>query len=88
MTTGFKKLSDEFDGIAAKPAVQKKTVEQFRAEIVDSLLNSIKKETEKSVDFIKVADYLNAKVTEAKIEGLHTALGVIIDASTISVKEI
>lgn len=67
--------------------VKKKTIEQFRAEIVDAIHAETVKETAKSVRFIRTADYLNAKLSEAKIAGFHFVLGVVIDASTVSVKE-
>ena len=67
--------------------ISKKTVEQFRVEIVDFIYKSIRKETTRSASFTRKADYFRAKLAEAKIEGLHIALGAVIDASTIDVRE-
>lgn len=66
--------------------VEKKTIEQFRTELVDAIHITIKRETINSVSFIKKADYFRAKLAEAKIDGLNTALGIIIDAAAVKVK--
>lgn len=65
----------------------RKTVESFRVEIVDSIYKSIRRETTRSAAFTRKADYFRAKLAEAKIEGLHIALGAVIDAATVEVKE-
>lgn len=70
-----------------KTTVQEKSVEQFRQEIIDGIFRVIGRETDRSVSFVEKADYLNAKLTDAKIEGLHRVLGIMLDASTIVVKE-
>jgi hypothetical protein len=67
--------------------VKVKTVEEFRVEVTDAIYKAIKKEINKSAAFTRTADYLSAKLAEAKIEGLHIALGAIIDAATVEVKE-
>ena len=69
------------------PTVKVKTTEEFRVEIVDSIFKSIRRETTRSANFTRRADYLRAKLAEAKIEGLHIALGAVIDAATVEVKE-
>jgi len=66
---------------------RKKTIEQFRIEITDAIYSAIKKETNRSAEFTRTADYFRAKLAEAKIEGLHIALGAIIDAAAVEVKE-
>jgi len=71
------------EGIACKS----KSIEQFRGELVDSIFSAIRKETANSTVFMENADYLNAKLVEAKIEGLHKAMSIMLDASTIVVKE-
>ena len=91
--SAFDKLSKEFEGIGDgvetvyKIKTQEKTVEQFRTEVVDALYAAIKRETVRSVSFVEIADYVRAKFCENKIEGLNKALGIIVDASTILVKE-
>ena len=67
--------------------ITKKTIEDFRVEIVDSIYSAIRKETTRSASFTRKANYFNAKLAEAKIEGLHIALGAVIDAATVEVKE-
>lgn len=66
---------------------KKKTIEQFRQELVDAIYSAIREETIISADFTKEADYFRAKLAEAKIEGLHKALGIMLDASIVEVKE-
>lgn len=77
---------EEYDGVG-KITAQKKILEQFRVEIVDAIFSTIREETANSVVFMENADYLNAKLTETKIEGLHKALGIVLAASTVEVKE-
>ena len=67
--------------------VDKKSIESFRVEIIDSIYKALRKETTRSASFTRKADYYRAKLAEAKIEGLHIALGAIIDASSINIKE-
>ncbi len=69
-----------------KVVVQEKTIEQFRQKLVDVLFREITKETDNSILFVNNADYLNAKLNEAIIKGLHKALSIILEASTIDVK--
>ena len=79
----FNKLSEEFDGVV----VQKKTIEEFRSELVDLIYAAIREENKNSITFMENANYYNVKLSEAKIEGLNKAFGIIIDAPTVSVKE-
>lgn len=76
-------MSEEFDGIE----VHRKTIEEFRSELTDSIFLAIKEETANSTTFMKSADYFSVKLSEAKIEGIHKALNIIIEASIIEVKE-
>lgn len=70
-----------------KIIVQEKSAEQFRQEIIDNIFQAIARETSRSVSFVEKADYLNAKLTDAKIDGLHKVLSIMLDASIIDVKE-
>ena len=74
---------EEFEGIVVK----EKPIEQFRQEMVDDIFKAVTKETTSAAIFTKNGDYYNAKLAEAKIEGLHKALSIILEASTIDVKE-
>ncbi len=65
----------------------RKTVEGFRVEITDAIFKAIRRETSRSASFTRKADYFRAKLAEAKIEGFHVALGIVIDAATTEVKE-
>lgn len=80
------KLRKELDGID-EIAIQEKPIEQFRQEIVDSIFRAITKETDRSVFFVQKADYVRAKFCDYKIEGLHKAMNIMLEASTIGVKE-
>jgi len=86
MKTAFDKLSEEFDGVN-DATVKEKSAEQFRQEIVGDIFRMILEKTDRSISFVRKADYLNAKLTDAKIEGLHEVLDAILNASTINVKE-
>lgn len=79
----FDKISEELDEIAA----QEKPIEQFRQEIVGSIYLAIRKETASANLFMEKADYLNVKLCETKIAGLHKALSILLEASTVEVKE-
>ncbi len=81
--TEFDKLDEEMSEIA----VQEKPIEQFRQEMIDGIFQAVTKETGRSTSFMKKADYYNAKRAEAKIEGLHQALSIILEVSTVVVKE-
>ena len=81
--TGFSKLDEEMSEIA----VQEKTIEQFRQELVDDIFKRVAEETTNSATFTKNGNYYSAKLAEAKIEGLYKALNIIFEASTIDVKE-
>ena len=67
--------------------IKEKTTEQFRQEMIDDIFQAITKETDRSTSFVEKANYYGAKLAEAKIEGLHKALSIMLDASTVSVKE-
>ncbi len=67
----------------AEPKIKKKTIEEFRVEITDSIYKSIRKETTRSATFTRAGNYLEAKISEARIEGLHLALSSVIDAVSI-----
>jgi len=82
----FDKLSEEFE-VVCEIAVKEKPMEQFRQEMVDDLFQEITKETNNSATFTENGNYYNAKLTEAKIEGLHKSLSIILEVSTIDVKE-
>jgi len=83
----LKKIKD--NPFREKPAiaVKEKPIEQFRQDMIDDVFRAITKETTSSTDFEQRGDLFNAKLSEARIEGLHKALGVILEVSTIVVKE-
>jgi len=68
--------------------VQEKPVEQFRQEIIADIFRMIEEETRRAISFVEKADYVRSKFCECKIEGLHKALGIILEASTVDVKEV
>ena len=84
--SAFDKLSEEFDGVG-EITTQKKPIEQFRQEIISYIFQAIGKETDRSVSFVEKADYVRAKFCDYKIEGLHKALSIMMEESTIDVKE-
>ncbi len=80
-------LTKEGELTNGKVVVQEKTIEQFRQELIDDLFRGVAKETASAVTFTKNGDYYSAHLAEAKIKGLHKALSIILEASTIVVKE-
>ena len=83
----LKKVKDNPFREKSAIAVKEKPAEQFRQDIVDGIFRAITKETTSSTDFEQRGDLFNAKLSEARIEGLHKALGIVLEASTINVKE-
>jgi len=82
----FDKLSEEFDGMG-EIVVKEKPIEQFRQDMIDDIFRAITKETTSSTDFEQRGDLFNAKLSGAKIEGLHKALSIMLETSTVVVKE-
>lgn len=65
----------------------RKTIEEFRVEVTDNLYKHIKREVRRSANFVRIANYYEAKLSEARLEGLHLGLSAVIDAVTVEVKE-
>lgn len=67
--------------------VNPKPIEEFRNNIVDKVFAKLRQETSASLKFIKKSDYARAKMCESRIEAYHLALGIILDESSIIIKE-
>ena len=63
-------------------------VNEFRANVSDELHKELRKETTRAARFVRQANYYEAKITEAKIEGLHVALGILIDEPAVVIEEV